>query len=122
MSARRCWRRVVPRWRSCHSRLSRFNALQTCSSVTSGFFPPQPLRVAGDKGQPQQAQRLVPHQPRVVPPLLVREAQFTLAHPEGVFHVPTAEGHTHQRLHFRVLGRIGQEVLLLAGDDIPGPD
>src|SRR6202162_1389585 len=122
MVARLYSRRLVPRRRSCHSSLSRFNALHTCSIVTSGFFPPQPPRVAGYEGQHQQAQRLLPHERRVVPPLIVREAQLALAHAEGVLHIPAAEGHAHQRLELGAGGRVGQEILLLPGRHIPGPD
>ena len=100
MVARLCSRRLVPRRCSCHSWLSRFKALHTCSIVTSGFFPPQPLRVAGYEGQHEQTERMVTHQPGVVPPLIVREAK--LAHPEGVFHVPAAEGYPHQGLQLSV--------------------
>src|ERR1700676_4167515 len=112
MVARLCWREVGLRSLLSPSRLSRFNALQTCSIVTSGFSPPQPLRVAGYEGQHQQAQRLVPHQGGVVPPLIVREAKLTLAHTEGVLHVPPPEGHPHQGLKLGVGRRGGQEVLL----------
>src|SRR5579884_2896668 len=122
MVARLCWRGVVPRWLSSHSRLSRFKALQICSIVSSGFFPPEPLGVPGDETQHQQAQRLVPHQRRVVPPLVVREAEFALAHPEGVFHIPAAESDPQQRLYFGVGWRIGQEVLLLARLRVLRPD
>jgi len=62
----------VPRRRSCHSSHSRFNALQTCSIVTSGFFPRSRCVCSATKVSISRQQYLVPHQPRVTPPLIVR--------------------------------------------------
>src|SRR6516225_1955455 len=89
-------RRVVPRNASSQSAHSWFNASHTCSIVTSGFFPPQPLRLASDKGQRQQAQRQVPHQGCIVAALEVTKTDLALADPDGVLDVPAAEGHPQQ--------------------------
>src|SRR3954471_1627605 len=70
-----------------------FSARHTCSAVTSGFFPPQPLRVGGDEPQDDQGERQVSGQPGVVPPLVVHEPGLLLPEPEGVLHRPPAEGH-----------------------------
>src|SRR3954470_3325796 len=69
-----------------------FNARHTCSAVTWGFFPPQPLRAGGDESQNHQRRRHVPQQPRVVTPLVVHQPGFRLAEPERMLHHPTAEG------------------------------
>src|SRR4051812_47368892 len=49
---------------------SRFNALQTCSIVSSGFFPPQPLRMAGYERQHQQTQHFRAKVSSISPTLL----------------------------------------------------
>ena len=68
-----------------------FSARHTCSAVTRGFFPPQPLRVRRHEPQHHQGQDQVPHQPRVVPPLVVQQPRLLLAQPERVLHHPAAE-------------------------------
>src|SRR5437762_10928854 len=68
-----------------------FNARHTCSAVTRGFFPPQPLRVGGDESQDHQGQRQVSQQPGVVPPLVVHQSGLLFAEPERVLHHPTAD-------------------------------
>ena len=57
--------RLVPRSASNHETHCWFNAWQTCSNVTSGFFPPEPGRLAGGKRQGYQAQHQVPHQAHI---------------------------------------------------------
>jgi hypothetical protein len=66
-----------------------FSARHTCSSVISGFFPPQPFRVVGDEGQRQQTQQQVPHQCCITPAFKVREPDFRLAHPKRMLDGPT---------------------------------
>ncbi len=58
----------VPRRFASHTAHRWFNARHTCSSVTSGFFPPQPIRLAGHEAQHHQTQHQVTHHPRVVAP------------------------------------------------------
>ena len=69
----------VPRRFASHTAHRWFNARHTCSSVTSGFFPPQPIRLAGHEAQHHQAQHQVTHHPRVVAALEVVEADLLLA-------------------------------------------
>src|SRR4051794_32569799 len=88
--------RLVPRSASSQATHCWFNAWHTCSTVTSGFFPPQPLGLAGSEGQGHQTQRQVPHQPHVVAPLEIPEADLALADAEAVLHVPSAEPHAQQ--------------------------
>src|SRR5919109_3570370 len=113
---------VVPRHASSQSPHCWFSASHTCSIVTSGFSPPQPLRLVGDEGQGHQAQRQVAHQCPIVPPLEVTEANLALAHPEVVFHVPAAEAHLQQPPQRRPRRRVGHEVLLFPCPDVPCPD
>src|SRR5437899_2389989 len=63
-----------------------------------------------------------PSRGSIVPAFVVRKADLTLGHPEGVLHVPAAEGHPHQGLQLGVGLGIGQEILLLARLGVPGPD
>src|SRR5215213_5198379 len=70
-----------------------FNARHTCSAVTSGFFPPQPLRVGGDEAEDDQGQGQVSHQPGVVPPLVIHQPGLLLPEAEGIFHRPAPERH-----------------------------
>src|SRR3954469_16781126 len=69
-----------------------FNARHTCSAVTPGFFPPQPLRPGGHEPADDEREWQVPHQPGVAPALVVHQPGLLLAQPEGVFHRPPAEG------------------------------
>src|SRR5271165_6599221 len=114
--------RLVPRSASSQSTHCWFNASHTCSIVTSGFFPPQPLRLAGYKGQRYQAQRQVTHQRHIVPPLEVTKTDLTLAHAEVVLHVPAAESHTQQAQQRHPRRRVGHEVLLLPCPHVSRPD
>ena len=79
MTAAVCLNSEVPRRLASHTPQRWFNARHTCSSVTSGFFPPQPLGLRRDKGQRQLAQRQVPQQRLIVLSLKVPKAQLTLA-------------------------------------------
>src|SRR5262245_28575700 len=89
---------VVARSAASHPAHTRLRARHTCSAVTSGFFPPKPLRLAGHERQRHAAQRQVTHQRHVTPPLEVPESQLRLAQPYAVLHVPTAEHRTHDPL------------------------
>src|SRR5689334_8140136 len=111
-----------PPCRASQLRLTRLMARHTCSTVTSGFFFPQPVCLLGYEGHGYQAQTQVPHQGRVVPPLEVAQAQVTLADSESVLHVPAAEGHPNQRFDLGVFWGIGQEKLLLARLVVARPD
>src|SRR3989440_8898567 len=113
---------LFPRNRRSQRRLTTRSARHTCSRVSSGFSPPQPLRPLGDESHRYQAQAQVPHQRRVVPPLEVREAQLRLGHPKAVLHLPAPEADTNQRLHGSIFRGVGQEELLLAGLVVAGPD
>lgn len=64
---RRLRNRTAQRW---------FNARHTCSAVTSGFFPPQPLRMEGDKSQDDQRQRQMADQSDIVPAFEVHQPGF----------------------------------------------
>src|ERR1700694_4112493 len=102
---------VVPRRFSCQVRQRWFSARHTCSIVISGFFPPEPIRVFGNKSHHHQAQDHVPHQRHITASLEVTKADLSLGHAKRVFHVPARERHTQQLLHRRVGGRIRDEIL-----------
>src|SRR5438552_12516235 len=70
-----------------------FSARHTCSAVTCGFFPPQPLGVSGHEPEHDQRQGQVPPQPGVVPTLVVHQAGLLLGEAEGVLHREPAERH-----------------------------
>src|ERR1700722_14166797 len=88
--------RGVPRKASSHAEHCWFSARHTCSIVTSGFFPPQPVCLTSHECQCHTAQHHVPHQRHIVPALKVSETELTFAHPETVFHVPATEADTQQ--------------------------
>src|SRR5215207_5663377 len=69
-----------------------FSARHTCSAVTDGFFPPQPLRLGGDEPEDDEGQGQVPDQPGVIPPLVVQQPGLLLPEAEGVLHRPPPEG------------------------------
>src|SRR5216684_3143038 len=98
--------RVLPRIRSSHAQQLVFSARQTCSSVTSGFFPPQPLRLAGNKNHGQQAQNQVPQQADIMAAFIMSKAQLALANPNRMLDIPPPEGHAEQFLQ----GRIGRSI------------
>jgi hypothetical protein len=108
------FRSVVPRFVRIKARLTSANARLTCSSVISGFFSPQPIRMLGYEDRRQQAQDHVPHQAYPGSALEVSKAQFRLGHSKSVSHVPASERHFQQRLDRRILCRIGEEELLLS--------
>ena len=68
---------VVSRRFSCHIRQRWFNARQTCSIVISGFFPPEPIRVLGDKSHHHQAHDHVPHQRHITASLKMAKTNFS---------------------------------------------
>src|SRR5437016_2137835 len=85
--------RVVCRSSSSHAAHTQFSPSQTCSVVTSAFFPPQVRRTTRRESQRHQTQHQMAHQPHVTAPLEMPETQFALAHPQTVFHVPTVKPH-----------------------------
>lgn len=88
MTSAVCTKSDVPRWFLSHTAQRWFSARHTCSSVISGFFPPQPIRPLGDEAKHQQTQEQMPDQPYVVPSLEVPETDLGLADAEGVFDGP----------------------------------
>src|SRR3954453_11958306 len=94
-----CTTVVVSRRFSCHSRQRWFNARQTCSSVISGFFPPQPMRVFGDKSQHQQAQDLMSHQRDITAAFEMAEADLGFADAKRMFDIPAAKRDPQQDFH-----------------------
>src|SRR5262249_35352400 len=113
---------VVARNAASHPMHTRLRPRHTCSAVTSGFFPPQPLRAPSHERQRQAAQRQVTHQRHVTAPLEVPEPQLRLAQPYAVLHVPPAEHHAHHPLHGLVGRCVADEVLLLARPLVARPD
>src|SRR3984957_19676323 len=104
---------VVSRRFSCHIRQRWFNARHTCSRVISGFSPPEPIRVFGDKSHHYQAQDHVPHQRHIAAALEVTKTNFGLRYPKRMFDVPTTKRHTQQTLHRSVRRRVRDEILPL---------
>ena len=102
-----CTKSDVPRWFASQTPQRWFKARHTCSSVISGFFPPQPIRLLGHKPQHQQTENQVPHQGHVVPPFEMPEADLRLADPKGMLHVPAAESDPQQ---FRQAGSVRTEL------------
>src|SRR5205814_9205231 len=88
----------VSRRFACQVRQRWLSAWHTCSMVISGFFPPEPIRVFGDKSHHHQTQDHVPHQGHVTATLEVAKADLRLGHAKRVFHVPAREGHPQQFL------------------------
>jgi hypothetical protein len=114
MTSAVCATSVVSRRFCCQIRQRWFNARQICSIVISGFFPPKPIRVFGNKSHHDQAQNHVPHQRHITASFEVAEADLALSHPKRMFHVPACERHTQQFLDGRVGGRVREEILDLA--------
>src|SRR5437879_1619664 len=114
--------RVVPRSASSQSTHLCFSASHICSSVNSGFFPPQPLGLPGGECQHHQAQGQMTHQGHIVPPLEMPEADLPLAGSQAVFHIPTAEPDTQQPAQRCRCRCVGDEILLLARLDVACPD
>src|ERR1700678_1979417 len=115
-------RSVVPRWRRSQLRHTSAVARHTCSIVTSGFFFPEELGVLGDETQGNEAEGEVTHEAGITLALKVAEAEVALGGAEAVFHVPTAEGHTHKHF-YRDIGRgVREEELLLARLVVARPD
>src|SRR5262245_26594999 len=114
--------RLVPRSASNQSTHCYFSAAPICSSVHSGFFPPQPLGLPGGKRQPHQARGHMTHQPHIVPPLEIPQPDLPLARPQAVLHIPTAEPDSQQPAQRCRPRRVGDEILLLARPDVARPD
>src|SRR6266511_5784446 len=88
-------------------------AARTWHTVTSGFFPPQPLSHPRAKQVRQRRQPLVPQQPLVIPPFVVVEAQLGLLVLEAALLVPARERHQQQRRDRRPGRGVADEVLHL---------
>src|SRR5260370_1669610 len=86
--------RVVPRWRSSHAKQLVFRARHTCSRVTSGFFPPQALRLVSYESHRHQAQDQVSLQTDVMAALIVAKADLAFANPKRMLDIPTPQRHT----------------------------
>jgi hypothetical protein len=99
-----------------------FRARLTCSIVISGFSPPKPIRVFGDKSHHHQAQDHVPHQGHVTARLEMAEAYFRLGHPNRMFHMPPAKRHAHQLLQRRLRRSVREEILDLRRRRVAGHD
>ena len=80
--------RLVPRSASSQSTHLCLSASHICSSVNSGFSPPQPLGLPGGKRQHHQAQRQMTHQPHIAPPLEIPEADLNTFCEKLTTHVP----------------------------------
>ena len=89
MTSEVCLNWVVPLWLASAALQRWFNARHTCSRVISGFFPPESLRVQSHERHHQHAQQQVPHQPAVVPPLVVPKADLALGYPDAVLDLST---------------------------------
>src|SRR6185369_12241047 len=98
MTSAVCITSVVPRRFVCQMWHRWFRARHTCSIVISGFFPPEPIRLFGDKTHDHQAQDHMPHQRHITASLEVAEADFALGQPKRVFDVPTAKGDAQKLL------------------------
>lgn len=105
-----CCASGTPRRRRSIAPHRRFSARHTCSAVTAGFFPPQPLGVHRHEPEHHQGQEQVPEQPGVVPALVVHQPGLLFPEPEGVLDRGPAERH-RQHPGDRLLGGVGQEVL-----------
>jgi hypothetical protein len=74
-----------------------FKARHTCSAVTCGFFPPEPLRLSSHKTQHHQRQYQMPYQPRVIPTLIIHQPRLLLAQTKSLFYRKSPEGHRQQQ-------------------------
>ena len=99
-----------------------FKARAVCSIVTSGFFPPQPIGLLGGEQQNQLAEGHVSHQPLIAAPLEVSEADLGLCQTKHVLDPRPSEGDFHQCQQGRFGRGVGDEILDLAGGDVPGDD
>src|SRR5207248_7011109 len=100
MTSAVCTTVVFSRRFSCHTRQRWFSARHTCSIVISVFFPPQPIRMFGDKSQHQQTQDLMPHQRDITAALKVAEANFGFADAKRMLDIPAAERDAQQDFHW----------------------
>src|SRR6516225_5904517 len=105
--------RGVPRVVSSHAEQLVFRARHTCSSVISGFFPPQLLGLIGHEGHGHQAENQVAEQTDVMATLVMGKPDFAFANSEHVFDVPTPKGHTQELLQRGSRRSIGYKVFHL---------
>jgi hypothetical protein len=65
---------------------------QTCSGVTSGFFPPEPFSGFGDNSQDDETEGEKPDQAAITPSFEVHQSRFLLGESEEMFDGRAAEG------------------------------
>src|SRR5271169_6252443 len=90
------------------------SARHTCSSVTCGFFPPQPFRVCRHEPQDHQGQGQMSNQPQVVSAFIVHQSRFLFGETESVLDRPTAKGDC-QHLSQGCSRGVGDKVFHLGG-------
>ena len=129
-SLRRWWYRITaPTWgnsatpRRRRNRIAQrtFNARQTCSKVTCGFFPPKPLRMQRHETKDYQGQYQMADQTLILPTLIVHQTHFLFTYPEAVFNRRPPKRYRQQPAH-RLAGRIAHQVLHLGGRFVDGHD
>ena len=105
--------------------ISAWVAKWTCGSVTSGFFPPQPLGLAGEEQVADLRDQQMSFEGRIAPDLEVRQAQFALLILQAALDGPAAEGDMQHHRQRDSRARVAHEVLHLvaiqhmAGDHQP---
>src|SRR5438045_4054738 len=88
-------------WSSAFSGSASSSALlasRTWQIVTSGFFSPQPLGLAGQEQMTDLREAQVPQHRRVLAALEVAQAQFALLVFDASLHRPATERHVQDRL------------------------
>src|SRR5580698_2312743 len=88
-------------------------ASRTWQSVMAGFFPPEPLGLAGQEQMTDQRDREVPHQSLILADFEMGEAQLALLVLQGAFDGPTREGNVQPSCELVVEWIPDQEPLLL---------
>ena len=97
-------------------------ARRVCSSVISGFFFPQAIRLFGEESRQDGAQGQVSDQRHVAAAFEVREAEFGFAHAEEVFDVPAGERDPQQSVQRCVGGGVRNEVFCFSGRRVVSHD
>jgi len=89
-------------------------AARTWHRVISGFFPPQPLGLAGQEKMADLSDRQVSHDGVVLADLEVAHAQFVLLVLQAALDGPAGEGDMQNGFERRARRGIGEEVFFLA--------